>query len=110
MLTDCCIVVLQFHFATLSVWQYLNYTHPSSARSNALCTFWPFCVDSYNYTVLSVVAADISCRFSSALQIKVNGVVPLCSAQYERVFNTCRIPGVEVGKTVFFSSADKREE
>nr|XP_026693433.1 carnitine O-palmitoyltransferase 1, muscle isoform [Ciona intestinalis] len=29
--------------------------------------------------------------------IKVNGVVPLCSAQYERVFNSCRTPGVEAG-------------
>uniref|UniRef100_H2YB10 Uncharacterized protein n=1 Tax=Ciona savignyi TaxID=51511 RepID=H2YB10_CIOSA len=29
--------------------------------------------------------------------IKVNGVVPLCSSQYERVFNTCRTPGVESG-------------
>ncbi|XP_076801897.1 carnitine O-palmitoyltransferase 1, liver isoform-like isoform X2 [Clavelina lepadiformis] len=27
--------------------------------------------------------------------IKVNGVVPLCSAQYERIFNTCRLPGVD---------------
>ncbi|KRX42769.1 Carnitine O-palmitoyltransferase 1, liver isoform, partial [Trichinella sp. T6] len=24
------------------------------------------------------------------------GVVPLCSSQYERTFNTCRIPGVEI--------------
>uniref|UniRef100_H2YB05 Uncharacterized protein n=1 Tax=Ciona savignyi TaxID=51511 RepID=H2YB05_CIOSA len=30
--------------------------------------------------------------------IKVNGVVPLCSSQYERVFNTCRTPGVESDK------------
>uniref|UniRef100_H2YB11 Choline/carnitine acyltransferase domain-containing protein n=1 Tax=Ciona savignyi TaxID=51511 RepID=H2YB11_CIOSA len=27
----------------------------------------------------------------------MNGVVPLCSSQYERVFNTCRTPGVESG-------------
>ena len=32
------------------------------------------------------------------LQIQVMEVVPLCSAQYERLFNTCRIPGVEVGE------------
>jgi len=40
-------------------------------------------------------------RFRSKLdkeQIKpiiMQGMIPLCSAQYERVFNTCRIPGVE---------------
>nr|CAB3230596.1 carnitine O-palmitoyltransferase 1, muscle isoform-like [Phallusia mammillata] len=30
--------------------------------------------------------------------IRANGVIPLCSAQYERVFNTSRIPGVEMDK------------
>lgn len=31
------------------------------------------------------------------LQILVQGMVPLCSAQYERVFNTTRIPRKEIG-------------
>lgn len=28
--------------------------------------------------------------------------VPLCSAQWERLFNTCRIPGLESGKNSQF--------
>lgn len=32
--------------------------------------------------------------------IRVNGLVPLCSFQYERVFNTCRIPGVDIDQNV----------
>ena len=41
------------------------------------------------------------------LQIRAMGVVPLCSAQYERLFNTCRIPGIEAGKNlhVFLKSS-----
>ncbi|XP_078494442.1 carnitine O-palmitoyltransferase 1, liver isoform isoform X2 [Ciona intestinalis] len=35
--------------------------------------------------------------------IKVNGVVPLCSAQYERVFNSCRTPGVEADRICHWS-------
>ena len=31
------------------------------------------------------------------LQIVLNKTVPLCSAQYERQFNTTRIPGLETG-------------
>lgn len=35
----------------------------------------------------------------------VQGTVPLCSAQYERTFNTTRIPGIETDKLVHFSDA-----
>ncbi|XP_067213212.1 carnitine O-palmitoyltransferase 1, liver isoform isoform X2 [Linepithema humile] len=34
--------------------------------------------------------------------ILVQGLVPLCSWQYERLFNTTRIPGVEVDKIVHY--------
>lgn len=30
--------------------------------------------------------------------IMVQGIVPLCSWQYERIFNTTRIPGIETDK------------
>ena len=34
--------------------------------------------------------------------IMVQGIVPLCSAQYERMFNTTRVPGVEGDKIVHY--------
>ena len=33
-------------------------------------------------------------------QILLNKTIPLCSAQYERQFNTTRIPGIETDKLV----------
>lgn len=39
------------------------------------------------------------------LQILVQGAIPLCSWQYERVFNTTRIPGIEVDKIVHYQDA-----
>ena len=32
-------------------------------------------------------------------QLLVNNTVPLCSWQYERQFNTTRIPGIETGQS-----------
>ncbi|KAL7643720.1 UNVERIFIED_CONTAM: hypothetical protein RMT77_005726 [Armadillidium vulgare] len=37
--------------------------------------------------------------------IMVQGTVPLCSSQYERTFNTTRIPGKETDKVVHFSDS-----
>ncbi|XP_039309848.1 carnitine O-palmitoyltransferase 1, liver isoform-like isoform X1 [Solenopsis invicta] len=37
--------------------------------------------------------------------ILVQGLVPLCSWQYERVFNTTRIPGIECDKIVHYQDA-----
>ena len=36
----------------------------------------------------------------------VQGLVPLCSAQYERVFNTTRVPGVETDKIVHYADSN----
>lgn len=38
--------------------------------------------------------------FENSFQILVQGLVPLCSWQYERIFNTTRIPGIETDKIV----------
>ncbi|XP_054719509.1 carnitine O-palmitoyltransferase 1, liver isoform-like [Uloborus diversus] len=37
--------------------------------------------------------------------IMVQGIVPLCSSQYERVFNTTRIPGKETDKLVHYDDS-----
>ncbi|XP_012543744.2 carnitine O-palmitoyltransferase 1, muscle isoform isoform X2 [Monomorium pharaonis] len=37
--------------------------------------------------------------------ILVQGIVPLCSWQYERVFNTTRIPGIECDKIVHYQDS-----
>ncbi|XP_066946043.1 carnitine O-palmitoyltransferase 1, liver isoform isoform X2 [Macrobrachium rosenbergii] len=37
--------------------------------------------------------------------IMVQNAVPLCSYQYERTFNTCRIPGIETDKIVHFGDS-----
>lgn len=39
-------------------------------------------------------------------QILVQGLVPLCSAQYERVFNTTRVPGIETDKIVHYADSN----
>ena len=41
-------------------------------------------------------AKNLMSLLCCALQIKVQYLVPLCSWQYERLFNTTRIPGIEV--------------
>uniref|UniRef100_A0A6G1SAI3 carnitine O-palmitoyltransferase n=1 Tax=Aceria tosichella TaxID=561515 RepID=A0A6G1SAI3_9ACAR len=37
--------------------------------------------------------------------LMIQGIVPLCSAQYERIFNTCRVPGVETDKIVHLNDS-----
>lgn len=34
-------------------------------------------------------------------QLRALGIVPMCSFQYERMFNTTRIPGIETGKDIY---------
>lgn len=36
----------------------------------------------------------------------VQGLVPLCSSQYERIFNTARVPGVEADKIVHYMDSN----
>lgn len=38
--------------------------------------------------------------------IMVQGLVPLCSWQYERIFNTVRVPGVEADKIVHYKDSN----
>lgn len=38
--------------------------------------------------------------------ILVQGLVPLCSWQYERIFNTSRVPGVETDRIVHWSDSN----
>lgn len=35
-------------------------------------------------------------------QLRALGIVPMCSFQYERMFNTTRIPGIETGNDIFY--------
>lgn len=39
-------------------------------------------------------------RARGLLQTLLMGVRPLCSAQYEKIFNTTRVPGVQKGETL----------
>lgn len=41
-----------------------------------------------------------------SLQILVQGLVPLCSWQYERIFNTVRAPGVETDKIIHYQDSN----
>lgn len=36
----------------------------------------------------------------------VQGLVPLCSWQYERIFNTVRVPGLETDKIVHYQDSN----
>ena len=42
---------------------------------------------------------------SYTFQILLNKTVPLCSAQYERQFNTTRVPGVVSDKLVHYKDS-----
>lgn len=41
-----------------------------------------------------------------SLQIMVQGLVPLCSWQYERIFNTVRVPGIETDRIVHYQDSN----
>lgn len=45
-------------------------------------------------------------NFRQSFQILVQGLVPLCSWQYERVFNTTRVPGKESDKIVHYADSN----
>lgn len=38
--------------------------------------------------------------------VTVHGLVPLCSSQYERIFNTVRVPGIETDKIVHYRDSN----
>lgn len=38
--------------------------------------------------------------------VTVQGLVPLCSSQYERIFNTARVPGIETDKIVHYMDSN----
>jgi carnitine O-palmitoyltransferase 1 len=40
------------------------------------------------------------------LQILIQGLVPLCSWQYERLFNTTRVPGMETDRIVHHTDSN----
>lgn len=42
----------------------------------------------------------------SIFQILIQGLVPLCSWQYERLFNTTRVPGVETDRIVHYADSN----
>ena len=49
---------------------------------------------------------EIICQiYLYPLQIMIQNAVPLCSAQYERTFNTTRIPGKETDRLVHFDDS-----
>lgn len=44
--------------------------------------------------------------YSPFFQILIQGLVPLCSSQYERLFNTTRVPGVETDRIVHYADSN----
>lgn len=38
--------------------------------------------------------------------VTAQGLVPLCSSQYERIFNTTRVPGIEADKIVHYMDSN----
>uniref|UniRef100_A0A673I7G7 Carnitine O-palmitoyltransferase 1, muscle isoform n=1 Tax=Sinocyclocheilus rhinocerous TaxID=307959 RepID=A0A673I7G7_9TELE len=40
--------------------------------------------------------------------LRALGIVPMCSFQYERMFNTTRIPGIETGNDIFHIFSDRK--
>lgn len=54
--------------------------------------------------------AEANSRAHGLLQTLLMGMRPLCSAQYEKIFNTTRIPGVPKGETPLPSSLTEEEQ
>lgn len=46
--------------------------------------------------------------FLCPFQIMIQGMVPLCSWQYERLFNTVRVPGIETDRIVHYQVRKQR--
>lgn len=53
---------------------------------------------------------EANSRVHGLLQTLLMGMRPLCSAQYEKIFNTTRIPGVPKGETPLPSSLTEEEQ
>lgn len=53
--------------------------------------------------IIIYIPFKIMCSF---FQIMVQGLVPLCSWQYERIFNTVRVPGLETDKIVHYQDSN----
>uniref|UniRef100_A0A8C2D8Q0 Carnitine palmitoyltransferase 1Ab (liver) n=1 Tax=Cyprinus carpio TaxID=7962 RepID=A0A8C2D8Q0_CYPCA len=50
------------------------------------------------YRYFGLLSLFLCLTFRSASQLMVLNTIPLCSSQYERMFNTSRVPGVESGR------------
>lgn len=49
---------------------------------------------------------DVFIIFYSYFQIMLQGLVPLCSWQYDRMYNTTRVPGIESDKIVHYHDSN----
>lgn len=60
----------------------------------------------------AAVAVNLLLRFRRLVDrqelqpIMVQGLVPLCSWQYERIFNTVRIPGIETDRVIHYQDSN----
>lgn len=71
---------------------FLNHTNSQSARAA--------------YAVHSLLIFRRSVDRQELKPIMVQGLVPLCSWQYERIFNTVRIPGIETDRIMHYQDSN----
>lgn len=71
---------------------FLNHTNIQSARAA--------------YAVRSLLIFRRSVDRQELKPIMVQGLVPLCSWQYERIFNTVRIPGIETDRIMHYQDSN----
>lgn len=77
-----------------------------------------YAIDAIHLQMTNVQVARAASTIHSALKFRrllerqelepifIQGIVPLCSWQYERIFNTTRIPGMETDKIQHFQDSN----
>ncbi|XP_055301856.1 carnitine O-palmitoyltransferase 1, liver isoform-like isoform X1 [Sitodiplosis mosellana] len=91
---------------------YLRGRSPLMVNSNFYGIDALFLTNTNVQTARAAVAVNLLLRFRRLIDrqelkpIMVQGIVPLCSWQYERTFNTVRIPGIETDRIIHYKDSN----
>lgn len=91
---------------------YLRGRNPLMVNSNFYGIDAVFLSNTNVQAARAAVAVNLLLRFRRLVDrqelqpIMVQGLVPLCSSQYERIFNTARIPGIETDRIVHYQDSN----
>lgn len=91
---------------------YLRGRSPLMTITNYYGTDALFLKNTSSQSARAAVTVNLLLRFRRLVDrqelppILVQGLVPLCSVQYERIFNTVRVPGLETDRIIHFKDSN----